>query len=105
MRLPITPGLLACMMLNLFLTLGGLAWLYDIDPLLAVGAVVLAVVLIAMPSRSRVVVRTTDADALEDAWGVIANVSEGDWSQQSPEWREAAERWRDTHLLRKDGGA
>lgn len=35
--------------------------------------------------------------ALEAAWGVIANVSEGDWSKQTDEWRGAAERFRDQH--------
>jgi len=30
---------------------------------------------------------------IETAWGIIANVN---WEQQSPEWRAAAERWRDT---------
>jgi hypothetical protein len=36
-------------------------------------------------------------DHLEIAWGVIANagVSLGDWSSMTPEWREAAEKWRD----------
>lgn len=31
-------------------------------------------------------------DLLSDAWGVIANAG---WDQASPEWVEAAERWRD----------
>lgn len=34
-------------------------------------------------------------DALELAWGVIANVDGGDWTGQSPEWQQAAARWRD----------
>lgn len=36
-------------------------------------------------------------DHLETAWGVIANagVSLGDWNSMTPEWREAAEKWRD----------
>lgn len=38
-------------------------------------------------------------DAVGDAWGIIANVGGGDWSAQSPEWQEAAARWRDTHLV------
>lgn len=33
--------------------------------------------------------------SLELAWGVIANVSGGNWEQQSPEWQEAAAKWRD----------
>lgn len=31
------------------------------------------------------------------AWVVIANVSEGDWSKQTPEWQEAAANWRDKY--------
>lgn len=34
-------------------------------------------------------------DALESAWGLIANVHGGDWDRASEEWREAAIRWRD----------
>ena len=34
-------------------------------------------------------------DGLELAWGLIANAYGGDWSQASPEWHTAAERWRD----------
>jgi len=40
------------------------------------------------------------------AWGVIANASNGDWTQQPAEWVAAAERWRDEALgaetLRED---
>ena len=32
------------------------------------------------------------------AWGVIANAGDGDWSKESPEWRGAAERWRDRYI-------
>jgi hypothetical protein len=39
------------------------------------------------------------ADLAEDAWAVIANVSNGDWLQQSAEWRAAAQRWRDRYDL------
>lgn len=35
--------------------------------------------------------------AVELAWGLIANVSGGDWSKQSPEWHAAAIRWRDEY--------
>jgi hypothetical protein len=34
-------------------------------------------------------------DLLYDAWTVIANVSEGRWSEQSDKWVTAALRWRD----------
>jgi hypothetical protein len=34
-------------------------------------------------------------DLLSTAWGVIANVSGGEWPQQSPDWQAAAARWRD----------
>jgi hypothetical protein len=32
---------------------------------------------------------------LYEAWCVIANVSEGDWSEQPIVWQDAAIRWRD----------
>jgi len=32
---------------------------------------------------------------LVHAWGIIANVSEGDWTRQSPTWQTAAAGWRD----------
>ena len=38
-------------------------------------------------------------DDLEMAWVVIANVSGGDWTQQSTEWQKAAARWRDRNLI------
>lgn len=34
-------------------------------------------------------------DLLERAWGLLANVSGGDWAKQSGDWRQTAERWRD----------
>jgi len=34
-------------------------------------------------------------DAMELAWGVIANAHGGDWENASPEWKQAAEKWRD----------
>ena len=34
-------------------------------------------------------------DLIERAWGIIANSSGGNWDDASPEWRGAAERWRD----------
>ena len=42
-------------------------------------------------------------DLIEAAWGVIANANNGNWDEASPEWRTAAERWRDNwHLLLAD---
>lgn len=38
---------------------------------------------------------TPSLNGLEQAWIVIANVSEGDWTKQTLEWQEAARRWRD----------
>jgi len=34
---------------------------------------------------------------LDAAWGIIANVADGDWGRAdvSSEWKESAERWRD----------
>ncbi len=40
----------------------------------------------------------TMADAAEMLWVVLANVSGGDWTQQTPEWQEAAARWRDNYF-------
>lgn len=34
-------------------------------------------------------------DLLMSAWGVIANVSGGNWSEQSDEWQAAAVRWQE----------
>jgi hypothetical protein len=39
-----------------------------------------------------------DQDAIEAAWGIIANAGGGDWTKETPEWQEAAARWRDTVL-------
>ena len=36
-------------------------------------------------------------DLLEEAWGIIANAGTGDWLRETPEWREAAARWRDRY--------
>lgn len=44
-------------------------------------------------------------DELELAWGLIANAGGGDWSKESPAWRQAAERWRDRVVLRKPPAA
>lgn len=42
-------------------------------------------------------------DCIETAWGIIANVSGGNWAEQRPDWREATIRWRDEqfHPVRK----
>jgi len=32
---------------------------------------------------------------VKTAWGIIANVSGGNWAEQRSDWREAAIRWRD----------
>ena len=37
----------------------------------------------------------TADDLLMSAWGLLANVSEGQWSEQTEEWQEAVVRWRD----------
>lgn len=33
------------------------------------------------------------------AWVIIANAYGGDWDKADPEWKEAAERWRDRHYI------
>lgn len=37
------------------------------------------------------------AGSLEAAWGIIANAGGGDWANETPEWQEAATRWRDAY--------
>jgi len=41
------------------------------------------------------VVAKEKAEAIELAWGVIANAYGGAWDDAPPEWREAAEAWRE----------
>ena len=39
-------------------------------------------------------------DFIDTAWGVIANAHGGSFQNATPEWRGAAERWRDNyHIL------
>jgi hypothetical protein len=38
------------------------------------------------------------ADAIEAAWGIIANAGGGDWTKETPEWQAAATRWRDEYI-------
>lgn len=38
-------------------------------------------------------------DCIRDAWGIIANVSRGNWNEQNPEWQEAAIKWRDRYVI------
>lgn len=44
---------------------------------------------------------------VDAAWGIIANAGGGDWNTQTPEWKEAAESWRDNqfHPIIKDVAA
>ena len=37
-------------------------------------------------------------DTAEMLWVVLANVSEGDWSKQTPEWQKSAAKWRDRYF-------
>lgn len=48
----------------------------------------------ALTSHARPAAGEKD-DLLYEAWGVIANASGGNWDLERPEWKEAAERWRD----------
>jgi hypothetical protein len=36
-------------------------------------------------------------ELLELAWGLIANASSGDWTKETPDWQEAAAKWRDRY--------
>ena len=38
--------------------------------------------------------RDADGDLLMTAWGLLANVSEGNWERQTDEWQDAVKRWR-----------
>lgn len=37
-------------------------------------------------------------DALDTAWGIIANAGGGDWMKETQEWRTAATEWRNRVL-------
>jgi len=37
-------------------------------------------------------------DFITDAWGLIANAYGGDWEKATPDWKGAAERWREKFL-------
>ena len=38
-----------------------------------------------------------EKDLPEIAWGIIANAYGGDWDLATPEWKEAAENWRNNY--------
>lgn len=38
------------------------------------------------------------SNAVEEAWGIIANAGDGDWTTQTEEWQGAAEKWRDSYI-------
>ena len=46
---------------------------------------------------TQVAIAFVKQDLLEAAWGVIANVGNGNWSNESVEWRSAAARWREDY--------
>lgn len=39
----------------------------------------------------------TEFDLAEMAWVIIANSYGGDWELASPDWKRAAEKWRDEY--------
>ena len=41
------------------------------------------------------IAETKEGELLQLAWGIIANAGGGDWTRETPEWREAAVRWRE----------
>lgn len=53
-------------------------------------------------SQPPIVAPTSPDDLLDLAWGLIANASEGDWDREHPDWKAAAERWRDLWHARLD---
>lgn len=38
------------------------------------------------------------SNAVEEAWGIIANAGGGNWETQTDEWVGAAEKWRDSYV-------
>ena len=44
------------------------------------------------------VIRADRAEAIKEAWCIIANAYDGDWNKASTEWRQAAERWRNKRV-------
>ena len=50
-----------------------------------------------------ITVPKTDDDLIYGAWTLIANAYGGDWSKAAPEWRYAAEWWRDAYHHHIDG--
>lgn len=49
-----------------------------------------------VPAPSGVTEDDEQPDTLDySAWVLLANVSEGDWTQQAPEWQAAVVRWRE----------
>ncbi len=48
-------------------------------------------------SRAVIVDANNNGDLVDDAWGLLANVSGGRWEEQAPEWQEAMKRWRDEY--------
>lgn len=41
--------------------------------------------------------KINEGDLLETLWGLIANVSNGDWAKQPKEWQEATVKARDIY--------
>ena len=35
-----------------------------------------------------------EGELIMGAWGLLANVSEGDWTKQTPGWQAAVKNWR-----------
>ena len=66
------------------------------------------VIVVSWPDGSKPVPPTVDDDLPPDdlsykAWVLLANVSDGDWTKQTPEWQEAVVRWRDEFHTSLDG--
>jgi hypothetical protein len=85
------------------MTIGGLRRLLRDVPdsgwcTLATGELVALVERLAAAEAECGRLQTVDRFDAEMAWGIIANVSGGDWTRQSDEWREAAARWRDQYF-------
>lgn len=55
-----------------------------------------------MPALAEVFAERLDEyfDMIEFGWGIIANAGGGNWDRETPDWKQAAEQWREKyHVL------
>jgi hypothetical protein len=54
--------------------------------------------------RALIAERWVTSDLIQMAWGLLANVSEGNWERQTDEWQDAVKRWRSAYFQLLDAG-